>query len=162
MSTKSIATAYHEAGHAVAASIRPRARRVSSVSIEPDEFTAGRIHRCEEAVSEPSSEPIRLDLPQLVDEIVVLLAGPQAELRFTGFFDSLGANNDYERAISLATKYGHVLDIDAFMDWLRSESEEFVDAFWPEIERLAEELHDLRTLTEQDVKRLLQGSKKRE
>jgi ATP-dependent Zn protease len=128
------------------------------VSIEPDEFTEGRIYRSQNPGSEPITTPTAVDLQQLVDEIVVLLAGPLAELRFTGCVDSVGPSNDWERAKSLATRYARVLHLEEFMDWLHAEAEEFVNAFWAEIEKLATNLHDRKRLDERDVRQLLKGS----
>ena len=106
--TKPEEVAYHEAGHAVAACLRPRALGVRSVSIEPGRTTEGRTHR----LIDPNTRPPKLNLQRTVDEIVVLLAGPQAEERFAGHSDEDGARSDYERALSLAQRCARPLAVE--------------------------------------------------
>lgn len=79
-----IATAYHEAGHAVLA--LALGRPVSKVSVLPNHLRLG---QCD--IQKGSFRPSK-DL--LETEILILLGGPAAEARFTGRYCWEGASQD--------------------------------------------------------------------
>ena len=89
-------TAYHEAGHAVAALVL--GRPVSWVSIRPDRKYLG-VCAFAKAVFRPSEDWVER-------EAVIALAGPAAEAGFTGELDWAGAAHDYDYAFDLARGRG--------------------------------------------------------
>lgn len=79
-----IATAYHEAGHAVIA--LTLGRPVSRVSVQPGQQRLG---HCE-----IQKGTFRQSKDALETEILILLGGPAAEARHTGRYDWNGASQD--------------------------------------------------------------------
>jgi ATP-dependent Zn protease len=89
-------TAYHEAGHAVAA--LALGRPVAWVSIRPDRMFLG-ICAFGKAVFRPSEDWVER-------EAVIALAGPAAEAGLTGEMDWAAAAHDYDYALDLARGRG--------------------------------------------------------
>ncbi len=88
--------AYHEAGHAIVAELRPRADRVSKVSIIPRGVAAlGYTQQT------PTEDRYLLKQSELLDRLDVLLGGRMAEQIVFGDV-STGAQNDLQRATDMA------------------------------------------------------------
>ncbi len=96
-------TAYHEAGHAIAAYNLPTQDKVHQVTIIQRGMAAGL------TVTRPDTDDMHVSRTQMKEHIVMLLGGRVAE---EIFLDDIctGASNDIERATSTArnmvTKYG--------------------------------------------------------
>lgn len=96
-------TAYHEAGHAVAAYNLPTQDKVHQVTIIQRGMAAGL------TVTRPDTDDMHVSRKQMSEQIIMLLGGRVAE---EIFMDDIctGASNDIERATSTArnmvTKYG--------------------------------------------------------
>ncbi|MFN9643453.1 MAG: ATP-dependent zinc metalloprotease FtsH, partial [Pirellula sp.] len=90
-------TAYHEAGHTLAAWFLPGAQRVHKVTVIPRGMSLGSTQII------PAEDRMNMAENEIRDQLVVLLAGRAAEKIF---FDetSVGAENDLERATSLARR----------------------------------------------------------
>jgi cell division protease FtsH len=88
-------TAYHEAGHTLAAWLSPGAHRVHKVTIIPRGRTLGTTHTV------PSEERLSVGESELRDQLVVLLGGRAAEL-LVYEETTAGAENDLERATNIA------------------------------------------------------------
>lgn len=96
-----INTAYHEAGHTLTAWFLPGAQRVYKVTIVPRGRSLGSTHIV------PQEDRVSMSESEARDQLVVLLGGRAAEKII---FDecSAGAENDLERATSLARRMiGH-------------------------------------------------------
>ena len=94
-------TAYHEAGHTLAAWHLPGAQRVYKVTVIPRGQSLGSTHIV------PQEDRVSISEGEARDQLVVLLGGRAAE---KVIFDetSAGAENDLERATSLARRMvGH-------------------------------------------------------
>ncbi|VVE27528.1 ATP-dependent zinc metalloprotease FtsH [Pandoraea terrigena] len=88
--------AYHEAGHAIVAELRPHADRVSKVSIIPRGVSAlGYTQQT------PTEDRYLLKQSELLDRLDVLLGGRVAEQIVFGDV-STGAQNDLQRATDIA------------------------------------------------------------
>jgi len=88
--------AYHEAGHAIVAELRPHADRVSKVSIIPRGVAAlGYTQQT------PTEDRYLLKQSELLDRLDVLLGGRMAEQIIFGDV-STGAQNDLQRATDMA------------------------------------------------------------
>ncbi len=90
-------TAYHEAGHTLAAWFLPGAQRVHKVTVIPRGMSLGSTQIL------PSEDRMNMSESEIRDQLVVLLAGRAAE---KAIYDetSVGAENDLERATSLARR----------------------------------------------------------
>ena len=88
-------TAYHEAGHAIAAKIVCPNETVHQISIIPAGQAAG------VTVTRPNGDHEHLTKSQMEGKIVMLLGGRCAEALIVGDI-STGASNDIERATSIA------------------------------------------------------------
>ncbi|XZE18237.1 ATP-dependent zinc metalloprotease FtsH [Pirellulaceae bacterium SH449] len=90
-------TAYHEAGHTLAAWFLPGAQRVHKVTIIPRGMSLGSTQIL------PSEDRMNMAESEIKDNLVVLLAGRAAE-KIIYDQTSVGAENDLERATSLARR----------------------------------------------------------
>lgn len=90
-------TAYHEAGHTLAAWFLPGAQRVHKVTIVPRGQSLGSTQIL------PAEDRMNMSEGEIHDQLVVLLAGRAAE-RIVYDETSVGAENDLERATSLARR----------------------------------------------------------
>ncbi len=96
-----INTAYHEAGHTLAAWFLPGAQRVYKVTIIPRGRSLGSTHIV------PQEDRMTISETEARDQLVVLLGGRAAE-RVVFDETSAGAENDLERGTSLARRMvGH-------------------------------------------------------
>ena len=91
------ATAYHEAGHTLAAWFLPNARRVYKVTIIPRGRSLGSTHIV------PAEDRMNMAESDIRDELIVLLGGRAAE-KIIYDETTAGAENDLERATSLARR----------------------------------------------------------
>ena len=90
-------TAYHEAGHTLAAWFLPGAQRVHKVTVIPRGMSLGSTQIL------PSEDRMNMSESEIKDNLVVLLAGRAAE-KIIYDQTSVGAENDLERATSLARR----------------------------------------------------------
>ena len=90
-------TAYHEAGHTIAAWLLPGADRVHKVTIIPRGRTLGATHTM------PSEDKLSTSESELRDHLIVLLGGRAAE-KLIYDETTAGAENDLERATSMARR----------------------------------------------------------
>jgi Peptidase family M41 len=113
-------TAYHEAGHAVAAYVVRRG--VMKVSIAPDDTSLGRVH-CQRWGEKfrPDAEVTSRTRARLEAGITVCLAGPEAERAFLGRRTIRGLeSSDLHKACNLASYLSGDPDVDgAYVYWLQ-------------------------------------------
>ena len=136
-------TAYHEAGHAVAACAMQRP--IAEVSIIADLDSRGRcVHR-----PWPSSLPRGIEIEReesrrLEAEIITCLAGDVAQARLTGWGDSPGAESDMEAALAIAfvVAKGGRGEAEAYVKQLRARTEDLLrrPRVWAAVKALAAEL----------------------
>ncbi|PHQ34025.1 cell division protein FtsH [Rhodopirellula bahusiensis] len=137
---ETIATAYHEAGHAVMA--LAVGRSIQKVTIAPGklQFGGSRLGTCE--IKKGRSKGSK---DQLEDDVLVLLAGMVSESRFTGVYCPAGASQDLRevsarlctRAASqrqhetllkrMLSKTEHLLNDEANLDAIRAITKELLD-----------------------------------
>jgi hypothetical protein len=132
-------TAYHEAGHAVAAYLRHL--RFTSVSIVPDRGTLGRCEFSEAPIvidlSVPPTPHTRARVETL---IVVSLAGVIAECLLTGRHNWRGAHADLHDAARYAESLaGSDAEASAYARWLWEHTRVLLSAprCWLAVQRLA-------------------------
>jgi cell division protease FtsH len=90
-------TAYHEAGHTLAAWFLPGAQRVHKVTVVPRGQSLGSTQIL------PNEDRMNMSESEIRDQLVVLLAGRAAE-KIIYDETSVGAENDLERATSLGRR----------------------------------------------------------
>lgn len=88
-------TAYHEAGHTLAAWLSPGAHRVHKVTIIPRGRSLGATHTL------PAEDRMSMSASEIRDHLIVMLGGRAAE-RLIYKEITVGAENDLERATDLA------------------------------------------------------------
>jgi hypothetical protein len=179
-----LATAFHEAGHAVASFILRPGVPIAQLSVVADDGLSGWVR-----VASDSGQP---DVPtwgQLLDQLVVLLAGRMAQqIRFGIETIDAGAESDLERATraawmaiarygmdpelgpvsvptvaELAGGSGHFIAdaaqrrlLEVLKDAARR-AEALLRENWPDVERIALELAERRFLGADDMIALLSG-----
>ena len=146
-------TAYHEAGHAMAG--YALGRPLKTVTIVPTEDKLGHVR-----FGGRSNVP-RLEMqflgPQarhrVEQDLVVTLAGGAAERRLMGRANYIGARYDHAFVADVALTFaqGNEREADAYVRWLTCRSDRLVEQWWPQIQRLADSLMEVRTVTVSDI-----------
>jgi ATP-dependent Zn protease len=134
-SSNQIATAYHEAGHAVMALYL--GRPIQRVSIQPSHLRLG---QCE--IQKGTFRPSR---DHLETEILILLAGVAAEARLIGRYDWGGASQDLRGVRRLSEmRAGGTKQIERLERRMLDKAEHILQepGVWPAVELIAQELID--------------------
>ena len=137
------ATAYHEAGHAVAAFAMGKRFKKVSVIPNSDEDSLGRVSGCgwKSKLNPEFDDGARVR--NLVEaQIIILLAGPVAEAKLTGQFNHIGASKDYEYVVRYASYLtGSSDETTAYINWLIEKTKNVLSTYrWNALEQLADEL----------------------
>jgi ATP-dependent Zn protease len=151
-------TAYHEAGHAVAA--YAHGVRTKALSIVPDGDSKGRHEQ------HPYFGGINLEFDsspraqrRVENMVLVCLAGPAAQRRFnTKGFRRYHADHDWRQAIDLLSYLvGSNKELEAYLRLIDIRARAFVETAprWIQINRLAQNLLDRQTLTGPEVRQLM-------
>ena len=146
-------TAYHEAGHFVAAYVGRRSPAIRRPSIVPRGDTLEHVLPFPTPSFRPDVDP---PLQQVVDIIVIYLAGSAAEKRFGGRFDHEGSAQDYSRAVSLGM---HVVtadrELELFVNWLDERAAEVIDVHWWAVIGVAKELLRRKKMTGKEAREVI-------
>jgi hypothetical protein len=150
------ATAYHEAGHAVAA-IQLRVGIGSrGVNIVSSEGAAGTCHILKSFSGSPELETtgrMRLGAEKMA---IILFAGPVAQRTFRpSSLRNYHGHSDRKRAIGLMECFvGSNRELEAYLNYLRIRAEQLVvnPLTWKTIEAVAIALFERKRLTAQEVK----------
>jgi len=127
-----IATAYHEAGHAVVALAHDRP--VHRVSVLPNQLHLG--------VCEFRKGVQRGSVDFVEQEILISLAGMVAEARHTGKYDRAAAGRDLRHVRTLALQRATEKQLDRYERRMLAKVENLLndDATWAAVENIAAEL----------------------
>jgi len=111
-------TAYHEAGHGVAASLMKI--RFTRLSIISDEDSLGRMSGSKWTSNfNPEYTDQKILRSRIERHIIVLLAGYAAVMIFAGVKNRQGAKSDFHTAANLGSYVcGNSEEIGSYMDWL--------------------------------------------
>lgn len=149
-------TAYHEAGHAVAAYLLRK--RFRYVTIRQDGDYEGHMrHPRSEAYEQARSRAA------LERDIMVSLAGGAAIRVLTGRQDRIGAWCDRHKAMELAEETcGSRRECEAFVSWLSTRVEGMLrsQANWHAVETLAEELMLQESIGRQKAMHIIRSAKR--
>ena len=152
------ATAYHEAGHAIAA--WSLGYRPTAASIVPTAESEGQV-RHENPFPGITLEVDGSDMARLKVEraIIICLAGPIAQKRYrhTSWRRWHGAA-DYAKATDLALRVcGSSKIANAFLKWLDLRAKSLIEDHWDAVERIAMELLKRGTLAHEEIASLVLG-----
>ena len=150
-------TAYHEAGHAVAAIVhRIPFDKVTIVST--DEYLGG-VFAQDPSWFRPDLNNADFRTRSFLERRVIgILAGPEAERRHTGRRGRVGAQGDYKNAVDLASYItGSFAETEAYLRWLTIRAEGFVayGLSWHSITMLAEALLERETVSSRAVRLII-------
>jgi ATP-dependent Zn protease len=148
-------TAYHEAGHFVAAYVGKRSPAIRHLSIVPKGDTLGHVLPFPTPSFRPDIDP---QLQRVVDTIVIYLAGSAAEKRFAGRVDHGSSEEDYGSAVSLGM---HVVtadrELELFVNWLDERAAEVIDLHWWAVRAVAEALMVRKKMTGKEAREVIDG-----
>ena len=156
MARDDLPTAFHEAGHVVAA--WSRGLKIHNASIVPTPGFQGLVRYasplCGQRPDYDTSDRVRR---RAESEIVVWLAGPEAQRTHSprSWRAHHGAS-DFSKAIDLASRFnGSDEAMRAYLDWLAIVTRDEIAVLWPHVEKVAHALVARRTLTAAEVEVLL-------
>jgi hypothetical protein len=149
------ATAYHEAGHAVAHVLLQVPFRKATIR-EGDDYL-GRVEGYK--LGKTFLEKIETGDLSLRDEdrirriVITLLAGHEAEQRFTGRKNSVGAASDHSSVVDFLFRVYSPKATEAYMTFLEIRTEEELNApgVWKGLQTVAAALLDKKTLTATEI-----------
>jgi ATP-dependent Zn protease len=142
------ATAYHEAGHVVAA-WRSGAKGIVA-TIVADGETYGRVKHRQTLRRDWQWTSSARNSRQIDGRIITLLAGAAAERRFRG--RATGTSRDYRLAVDIAmSACGSDDQVNAYLRYLSICARDLVDAFWPAVEAIALALLERETLNHDEI-----------
>jgi len=144
------ATAYHEAGHAVAA--HHEHMRFRSVTIRPGAGNLGHLAYRMPGWFQPDVEADARHRRLVERDARVSFAGPAAEARFKGRHNWRGASDDLDQAVSLL---GYVCgsngELEAYVRLIRMQAQGLMERHWDEVQAVAEALLERECLTAAEV-----------
>jgi hypothetical protein len=146
-------TAFHEAGHVVAAHLLGRPR-VREVTIEPGERSFGGVTLEESIDIEGAATRDRADIE---DEIVYLLAGWEAAARASGHPQGFPRGTDGFHAESLAYAIQPAEHAEKYLLRVQQRARELVsrEDVWRSIQYVAAQLRQRRTIGGEEARRLI-------
>jgi ATP-dependent Zn protease len=157
--SRDVATAYHEAGHAVASfCVGARLKKITIIRAgdysglcEHAKIIHGKFPECD------GSGRMRLAWER---RVIVALAGPIAQkLHSPRSFRRYHASSDFPTALLVASHTtGSENEASAWLKWLEIRATDLLEFRWESVKALAEELLQLRTLDGESALRVIQLS----
>lgn len=155
------ALAYHEAGHAVAATVlSPLTRPVVSVSIvhEPGFHGYTLYHSFDDLIDRGEIDTTAEHFPETIRaEVIVLRAGPAAEFMGSGETHHTGNAGDFIDAATLVDRYLDNEDPEEFVKSLEGEADHLVAEHRDVIGAVASALLEEGTLEGDKVREIVSG-----
>ena len=146
------ATAYHEAGHAVAYILTNR--KFKYVTIKPDETSMGSL--MPHFRNKGSMHFYNMSIEGLSSYCIRCLSGPIAEFIRTGSHNHVGAKTDYQNVgeviLTVFGEDGPTAQL--FLKFIKSHTKDLLQANWDFVGRIALGLIGHETLSYQDVIKL--------
>ena len=161
ISPATVATAYHEAGHAVVG-FKLSSNVPRKISVIPVGGSMGRIHNCPWPRSfRPEKAMTALTRARLEDETATILAGSEAERRYTGRANRLGASDDLKGAAVYARLVAgdDAQGVAAYIGWCLYLARKAVERNWAQIERFARRLADAGELEGTELEEALTAAR---
>ncbi len=161
ISQATVATAFHEAGHAVVG-LKLSGNLPRTISVIPVGRSMGRIRNCLWPRSfRPEKAMTALTRARLEDETATILAGSAAELRYTGRANHLGAREDVKGAKVYARLVvgDDAEGLAAYIKWCSYLARKAVERNWAQIERFARRLADAGELEGTELEEALTAAR---
>jgi hypothetical protein len=150
------ATAYHEAGHAVASWYQGLKFKEASIVPNSDEGTLGHVLTCRfPKWFDPEIDATPKVRLRAEAEIMSLFAGQIAEAKFRGRKPRFGMESDNQHAVEFGRYFASGDTLEAFLHFLFLSSRDLVNRRWREIGWVAEELLSGKRLTYNCVKEVI-------
>ncbi len=153
-------TAYHEAGHAVAAYVLRR--RFTNLSIVEDEYTLGRVSF---AKHHPKFQPDVMSFDesrsQIERDVMISAAGDAAEFLLSGRHDWRGAHQDTQNAHDMASYLcGDPEEETAYVRWLWIRTQNLLrqPIHWRAIEVLAAALLEQERIGQKEARVIIRDA----
>jgi ATP-dependent Zn protease len=158
-----ISTAYHEAGHVVAAYIE--CIKLKKATIIPSEDYLGVVvrQRMEKRIRDAFEfgEITPAKRARLESFIMMSYAGGIAQQKHRGRANHIGSSSDYDNVVDLAMMAtGSVEETEAYLKWLYVRTKQVVNVYWYLIEAIAEALLEHQTLSAADIERIMSTTKR--
>jgi hypothetical protein len=154
------ATAFHEAGHAVAAFAFGIPILRKGITVIPGDGYDGQCHHSGSIGGDPNTNRSEAMKSKAERQSIVALAGMQAQRRYRRYsVRRYHGHNDYLRAANLLSHFTESREEEGV--WLRLlqiRAERLVEIWWPTIERLADVLVEKQTLTGKQVEQLIRDA----
>lgn len=153
-------TAYHEAGHAVAAHLLEVPFEYITIKVDEERGSLGSMLRVEKEGFKPEVDADDETLRNVIEaRAMVCMAGPEAEKSFAGEYDDVGATSDRHFAadwVSRAT-CGDAKEEDAYLNWLtnRVRSRLSKHCEWKFVQAVAKALLEHETLSAKRVREII-------
>jgi hypothetical protein len=148
-----VATAYHEAGHAVVAwKLTLRAGR--NVSVIPTTDSAGHTDHFNPLMGIDLNIDCSESAHQMAEHaIMICLAGPISQRKFSAqSVRNWQMAGDYDQAVVIAQKLRRSDEsTKALLEWLAIRTRALVEMHWPPIERVAKALQSRKNLTASEL-----------
>lgn len=141
-------TAFHEAGHAVAAIVLDRP--FTDVTVGLTGHDLGGVTQLGASEWDDTQEPTFL--ARVAAQVVMAYAGPTAEERHTGADPGVGALSDYATAEWFAEYAGETDAVPDYLQRRRADAQALIEANWGKVELLAAALLNRPRLTSVEAK----------
>lgn len=157
-----VKTAYHEAGHAVAALVKTVPYKY--VTILPDEESQSLGHILQDgkfvdyaALEAGELTPTKLN--RIERYLMVLLAGGLAEKGYSGRYNQIGASSDRYKAADIALSLeGDGEGASLYLGLLNHRTKAVIGNHWRDVVTVAEALLSRQTLTSEEVRQVVNES----
>ena len=145
------ATAYHEAGHAVAQ--WRQYMRFKHVTIKPEGDSLGHVLSRQPRWLDPEGEVTGRKRLRVEREIIADFAGQLSEGKFRGRRPRFGMHSDNQAAVDLAFRFirGSRDTVEAYLRYCFLSARDLVDANWRAVEVVAKALSERETMRFEDV-----------
>lgn len=154
-------TAHHEAGHAVLQFCLKLGVEQATIVPDYEEGTGGASWHGGEFPTDVDAEQLRMFAEEafFLRHAIANYAGAEA-CRRAGYTDwRLGADSDYRNAMDMVNRITHDAESIRHLDAIaRRRAVVLVEYYWPEIEAVATALLESKTLTGEDVSRIVPAS----
>lgn len=156
MSRGDLPTAFHEAGHVVAAWSR-RVKIHNATIVPSPEFNGLVRHANPLHKLHPDYDVSARVRDRAESAIVVSLAGPEAQRRYSPrSWRTYHGAADFKKAVDLAMRFNSSDEaVNAYLAWLAIVTRDEIALLWPQVETVAQALFDRRNLTAAEIKVLL-------
>jgi ATP-dependent Zn protease len=158
-------TAFHEAGHAVAAVVLQKGFSYATIVPDKDKDTLGHVNYHRVGLSMDEFRRQEFGIEQTINkrkverEVMISLAGDIAERCVNGGRFHPGSTQDYHTAFDYADvlTFGNTPESEALVHRLFKVTEQLVKDHWTAVTQVAEELIELKTVKAARIRAIVTG-----